>query len=302
MLQSVTEIRDNGLRYAKVDLNYRASEKKRDEEFHKHYGSTPLVLANMWYDLTTTSIPGAKLSMTEKTRGLKMFMLANYFLWNYPRNANILSSRFDVCLNYCRGAFLWNWIQKIAALKAKKIRWMEELDDPDAEQFVVSADGTDYRVWEKKHPTKSQNPGECSQKFNHGALKYQITMAVHHSKCVDIYGPCRGAESDKTLLKESGVLDRLKPNKIMIVDRGYINHQLKHKLSWPNAFDSPAVNNFKSRARLRGEVFNGCLKKFSILRETYRHAQAKHKYALEAVAVTVQYQMDNGAPLFSVSK
>ena len=75
---------------------------------------------------------------------------------------------------------------------------------------------------------------------------------------------------------------------------------LRKELSLPNTFDAKTLNNFKSRARLRHETFNGRLKSFAILSETFRHGFDKHKFVFEAIAVTVQYQIENGSPLFDV--
>jgi hypothetical protein len=36
------------------------------------------------------------------------------------------------------------------------------------------------------------------------------------------------------------------------------------------------------------------------MEETFRHDDGKHKLDIEAICVTVQYQMDLGSPLFSV--
>jgi hypothetical protein len=57
---------------------------------------------------------------------------------------------------------------------------------------------------------------------------------------------------------------------------------------------------FKSRARLRHETFNGRIKHFASLRDTFRHGEEKHRLAFEAICVTVQYQMENGKPLYDV--
>jgi hypothetical protein len=64
--------------------------------------------------------------------------------------------------------------------------------------------------------------------------------------------------------------------------------------------DLPAVNNFKSRVRLRHESFNGRLKDFKALTDTFRHTREKQGVAVVAVVVIIQYQMDNGKPLFDV--
>jgi hypothetical protein len=67
---------------------------------------------------------------------------------------------------------------------------------------------------------------------------------------------------------------------------------------WPRRAADERVAKFKSRARARHESFNGRLKFFDILQNTFRHGEARHKIAFEAVCVIVQYQMDNGSPLF----
>jgi hypothetical protein len=72
------------------------------------------------------------------------------------------------------------------------------------------------------------------------------------------------------------------------------------KLAKPDALESKELNNFKSRARLRQETFNGRLKKFGALEQTFKHGVAKHKLAFEAICVICQNHMDNGAELYAV--
>jgi hypothetical protein len=55
----------------------------------------------------------------------------------------------------------------------------------------------------------------------------------------------------------------------------------------------------KARVRARHETFNGRLKFFSSLNDTYHHSWANYVHVFEAVAVTVIYQMDNGAEIFA---
>jgi hypothetical protein len=86
------------------------------------------------------------------------------------------------------------------------------------------------------------------------------------------------------------------------VDRGY-NLKIQDKkylFSWPNGFDSKELNNFKSCGHLRHETFNARLKNFRCLLDTFRHGFDKHTFVFEAVVVIVQYQMDNGSPIFAV--
>jgi hypothetical protein len=69
--------------------------------------------------------------------------------------------------------------------------------------------------------------------------------------------------------------------------------------AYPDNMDSKELNNFKSRARLRHETFNGRLKFFNSLTHTFKHGFDNHRFVIEAVVVTVQYQMDNGSPIFA---
>ena len=69
-------------------------------------------------------------------------------------------------------------------------------------------------------------------------------------------------------------------------------------MSLPNPCDDDDVGNFKAHVKCRHETFNGRIKYFCSLSDTYKHSKEKHKYVFEAIAVTVQYQMDNGSPLF----
>ena len=118
--------------------------------------------------------------------------------------------------------------------------------------------------------------------------------------CFWISGPHPGGKHDLAIFRE-GLKDKIRPGKLVIADRGYKTSMADEKmLSTPEELDSPALNNFKSRARLRHETFNGRLKKFQCLSETFRHGPAKHKLAFEAVCVIAQYQMDNGSQIFAV--
>ena len=229
-----------------------------------------------------------------------MFMVANYFLWTYPKNANTLASRFKMCVNFSKGEHLGIWVKRITALKASKIKWDPKFDEPNSGVYIMTVDGTDFRCWERKTATLNIDKSFCSVKFKHAALKYLVGVSVHEPKCVWIYGPSRGGEHDMTMMQKSGILKKVKKGKLVIVDRGFIKKKEKDKLSWPNPMDSKEVNNFKSRARLRHETFNGRLKEFGILYETFRHDYGLHQFAFEAVVVIVQYQMDNGSPIFSV--
>jgi hypothetical protein len=279
----------------------RSSEAARTTQFRALYGSTPLDLAELWYDMIVTNIPGAKLTEEENTeKGFVMFLVAHYFLWVYPKNSRILAAQFGISEKSSRGAPMWKWVGKIAAMKEKKIVWNPRLDSPESEIFIITVDGTDFRVHEKMHPTLPIDRTQYSMKYHHGALKYEIGMAVFSPQCVWISGPHRGGKHDLAIFRE-GLKHKIAPGKRVIADRGYITSKADEKmLSPPDDMDSKALYNFKSRARLRHETFNGRLKNFQCLKETFRHDLEKHKMTFEAVCVIVQYQMDHGSEIYAV--
>jgi hypothetical protein len=88
----------------------------------------------------------------------------------------------------------------------------------------------------------------------------------------------------------------------MIVDRGYRTgiEDEQGMFSFPDNMDSKELNNFKSRARLCQETFNGRLKFHRSLWDTFQHGFGKHNFVFEAIVVIVQYQMDNGSEIYAV--
>ena len=179
-------------------------------------------------------------------------------------------------------------MEKTQTLKAKKIVWNTRLDSHHTEVFAISIDGTDCRVWGKKDPRFPMDERQWSHKFNHGALKCKIGQSIFEPKCVWINGPFCGGKHDMTIHKEDGLKNKLKPHKRATVDRGHSDTK-ERNLSRCSGLDSKELDNFKARASLCHETFNGRLKNFAILRETFRHEKPKHKIAFEAVCAMIQW-------------
>lgn len=138
----------------------------------------------MWFDLQTTTIPGATLSESDNSsKGLDCFLIAQNWLWVYHQNAKILAGKFQICEDYAKGEKLWSWVRKIAALRDKKIVWNpQKLNGPHDPIFICLVDGTDYRTWEPKHPPLPQDRTQMSHKFNHGMLKYKLAVCNYYSQ------------------------------------------------------------------------------------------------------------------------
>jgi hypothetical protein len=162
---------------------------RRTDDFKAHYGSSPIILVNQWYDLTMSAIPDLETEAENSEKGLRSFLISHHFMWAYPKNAKILASSFAVCERRIQGENLWQQVRMIAALKAKDIVWPEEeYYDPTRQIFIVSVDGTDFKVWERKHPKLPYDKGQYLHIFHHGALKYEIAMDIYQSKVVWISG------------------------------------------------------------------------------------------------------------------
>ena len=90
-------------------------------------------------------------------KGFKQYMVAMHFLWARPKNASILASAMDISTNDACGLPLWKWIARISSLKAIKIQGNFTVD----EIYGISADGVDFKIWERKHPQYNIDTKAC---------------------------------------------------------------------------------------------------------------------------------------------
>ncbi len=141
-------------------------------------------------------------------------------------------------------------------------------------------------------------------------------------------GPFVASKHDVTIFRENGLKDKTPNSKKGIADKGFQGE--KDILCTPNSQDTPELRKFKvskavlqsssfavpdethitckmtpidhhqTRARARHETFNARIKNFACLDSRFRHGISKHKICFEAVCVIVQYQLENGAPLFDL--
>jgi hypothetical protein len=118
----------------------------------------------------------------------------------------------------------------------------------------------------------------------------------HH--LVWISGPHKASKHDITIFRE-GLKHIIPAGKCTIGDTGYQGEP--NAVSTPNRLhDAVAVKRFKGSARSRHECFNSRLKNFACLSQTFWHTPDDHKQCFVACCVILQYQMENGSPLFDV--
>ena len=169
--------------------------------------------------------------------------------------------------------------------------------------FFISVDGTDCKCNEPAHPDYPVDSKMKSEKFNKAGWKYEVAMLVHEPKIVWICGPHKASKHDMTTFREKlkGMLQEL-PGSMASVDLGYRTQEVDEEglLSWPNSVDGLDAREHKSRIRCRMESLFGRMKNFRILKDTFRFTKHQHEIAFTAVAVTIQYQMDNGSPVYYI--
>jgi hypothetical protein len=281
--------RQNRVRSERSELNVR--------RFKALFGSRPIVYAQIWEDLQTTRIRKARI---DGNVCVNSFLMAIHFLKRYPTE-EVLSGLFKFCERTVR-KWVWYYVSKIKALKKAKIVWPTHWGDDD---FIISVDGVHCRINEPKDPTMSKNPKYYSHKFKQAALTYELGISLSENKLVWMKGPFEAGKHDVTVFRDEGLWDKIPDGKFAIGDRGYlpkkeeIEKRETKKTSTPNTHDPRELRKFKSRARARQESFNAKIKNFVVLDVRFRHGIKKHQTVFEAICVIVQYQLENGSPLFN---
>jgi DDE superfamily endonuclease len=201
---------------------------------------------------------------------------------------------------------VWRYTRAIQGLKSRKIVWMEQWSNANSEIVIVSVDGVHCKI---REPRRTPSSKWYSHKTHGPALGYEIAVAIHHNKVVHINGPFPAGVPDISIFrKDGGLKSKIPDGKVGTADRGYMGEP---KLRPPNPQDTPLAKEFKKRAQARHETFNARLKSFKILSERFRHRHTphgkhavtchdNHQSAFEAVCVLLQFDMDNGHPLFMI--
>lgn len=87
------------------------------QRFKSHFGSSPIVYANVWEDLLTTEVDEARINPRSKVEN---FFLSLYFLNVYPTEEK-LAGLSKTCETSAR-KWAWFFARKVQALKVKKVR------------------------------------------------------------------------------------------------------------------------------------------------------------------------------------
>lgn len=272
----------------------RVKHAKNVSRFVTFYGSSPYICATIWESLQTTTLEDARIP--PEMLSVKYFLMAMNHLKQYPTEQD-RAARFHVSEKWGRMK-CWYYIEKIAALKAEKIYWPDDLMH-DSEIWCMSVDGTHFWIQEPAHSEFSMDTKYFSHKCAKAALNYELGIALSSNRLIWMNGPYPAGENDGSVFKNHGLKDKLRSiNKKAIGDLGYAGHY--NEISIPNASDYSFVKLFKSRALKRHETFNGMIKRFHSMDGRFRHSIDRFKSCFEAIAVICQYKIESDQPLFDI--
>lgn len=119
---SADEILVEGLKIAQQDGKrmQRVQRSTNIERFKDHFAVAPLVLAVIWEDLQTTSIPEARIDTTKPRITIVNFLHTLWFIKRYPTEKS-RSGKAHRCERYMREVG-WDLLERVAALKGIKVR------------------------------------------------------------------------------------------------------------------------------------------------------------------------------------
>jgi DDE superfamily endonuclease len=265
------------------------------ERFQDSFYACPQTVQDLFRDIQNPALAGSKTISRPNPCHL---LLALRLLKKYPSKYDLAA--FGGCTEKTSLERGWRYVDAIHALKEHKIKWI--FDDVDAypEMYVASVDGVHCQIWE---PQTVPSSTWYSKKFNKAGLTYEIGVAIYHNNIVWINGPFPAGENDKKVFdKPDGLAAKLKEGQQVIGDEGY--RGCPEKASTRNTFDAPEIKDYKRRVKARHETVNSRLKAFAILNQKFRTTGnsrlTKHKAAFEACSVIIQFELENGSPLFKV--
>lgn len=249
--------------------------------FREMYGCDPIVVQAIWEDLRHHVSPGTKIDH---------LFWALFFLKKYPTDGD-MGTKFQKNPTTIR-RWVWTVIFGLQELKATKIHFP---NDGWEMTFTVSVDCTDCPIEEPRPFDRKW----FSQKSKSAGVKYEVAIDVLTGNVVWVNGPFKASKSDVTIFRE-GLKNLLPEGKLVVGDKALRGEP--ESASVPNHLDHPDVAELKKRIRARQETFFARVKTFKVFREKFRHKPVMdmHQACFEAVAVVVQYGIENGSPLFRI--
>jgi hypothetical protein len=263
------------------------------KRFRAHYGCGPRGLAALYADLKTSHHNNIA------AFNLRDFLMTLNWLKLYDTQ-HVLAGRWGLHEETISMKLI-DYTKLIQGLKEEKISWGDFHKD---EVFVISIDGVHFRIFEPRG-----DPGAhwYDHKSNSAGVTYELGIAIRSSRLVWVRGPFPASQHDLTTFRGGKKKDpkdptalqfKLGPGQRGVGDSGYQGEP--KKVTTTREGHSTELKKWLARVKARHETFNTRLKFYKILEHRFRHGFQQHKMVMEAVCVAVQYDMENGNPLFEV--
>jgi hypothetical protein len=280
-----------GLEFAGFEIKRQGSANIKNRRFRAHFGIGAAALASMYNDIR------------EKNISINRLLMAMNFLKGYDTE-HVLSGRWKLNEKDIRESNR-SVVIVIQCLKEKKVVWGGWEDD---EIFIGSVDGVNCRIQEVR-----KDPGSkwFDYKSNGAGVGYELGIAIRSGNLIWIQGPftasthdvtkLRGGEKDEPLLANpspTALTDKVEGGQRFVGDSGHRGEPKKVSITRPG--DSVEMKRFKARVKSRHETFNGRIKSFLVLAMPFRHDISQHQQCFESVCIAVQYDIENGHPLFQI--
>jgi hypothetical protein len=169
-------------------------------------------------------------------------------------------------------------------------------------ELAVIVDTFEQRVQRPRDQEEADR--HYSGKKKQHTLKSQVTINAESGKVVDVPDSVCGPTSDLTLLRASGLLDRLDPDVGMLGDLAYVGVAPLHPAGLgftprrkpreqPRPPEDIAYNTAFAAARIGVEHTIGRLRRYQSLAQLDRHHRRGHAARVRAVAGLVNRQLDH---------
>jgi hypothetical protein len=182
------------IRRAKKDTNV-------DRFLRGHFESNLIIYAAIWEDLQMTKVEEAQ--VPPKDLNILFFLMAMHHLKRYPAEVD-REALFDISQKWGRN-WCWYYIEKVQALKAQKITW---LDDFGNDIWVLIVDGTQCWIQEPQRVWLMDSK-YYSHKYAKAGINYELGMSLVESRLIWMNGPFKAGSNNVSTFIRKGLKAKL---------------------------------------------------------------------------------------------
>jgi hypothetical protein len=276
-----------GLAFMKYPVNQRRETVQNKKRFRRHFGVGSSAIAALFNDLPAGS---PYHNVFETIHWLKGYDTRENLKPKYDKNETYISR--DLLIG----------LQAINSLYDKKIFIGNvNLNNP----FPFSTDGVHASTYERRTDPSAK---WYSHKKNGPGVGYAFTLSTEVDRCVHISGWHHPSTHDLTTFRggngpianrdHTALYFRLLAGTKAIADSAYAGEPSKVMVA--RTGHTPELADFIRRVKARQESYHSRLESFRAFKDVFRHKLDRHLLVVRAIAILVQYDMENGHPLMKI--